>query len=34
MLTDIYMFIQIDIESVNSQQSKIEHYFHSTICSP
>ena len=33
---DIYMFIQIDIESVNSQQkmSKIEHYFHSTICPP
>ena len=29
-----YMFIQTDIESVNSQQkmSKIEHYFHSTIC--
>ena len=31
-----YMFIQIDIESVNSQQkmSKIEHYFQSTICPP
>ena len=31
-----YMFIQIDTESVNSQQkmSKIEHYFHSTICPP
>ena len=30
MLSDIYMFIQIDIKSVNSQQkmSKIEHYFH------
>ena len=32
----INMFIQIDIESVNSQQkmSKIEHYFHSAICPP
>ena len=31
-----YMFIQIDIKSVQSQQkmSKIEHYFHSRICPP